>query len=327
MAENKDGSPLVSVIVPTWNRSNIIARVLDSILVQSFSNLEIIVGDNASDDDTYEIIMAYANSDSRVKCFRNCRNLGAIHNWRECLSRAKGDYIKVVWSDDWLEPNTIQELLLPLLGDESLGFTFCSALIHPETNNTGNCVPIKAYRNKKNQKIGMRELASGFAWRYPHLPYSPSAAMIRRKYADLALSNHFVLTNECIQKAIGSDLLMIYSPLIDGKLGLYVDSTSVHFTHGYNSITLASSQLLLNRCYDIAVSAILRVDQKWESRYRLMRVMRALFDLRPSRSCLDRKRLKAYLRDFKLQELPYSYFRSLACILLRVLQARQEAFR
>lgn len=92
--------PLVSIGIPTWNRGHFLKEVIDSVTRQTYSNLEIIICDNASTDCTAEIVRGI--KDDRIRYFRNDRNIGQFPNWNLCLAKANGRYFKILQSDDKL---------------------------------------------------------------------------------------------------------------------------------------------------------------------------------------------------------------------------------
>lgn len=103
--KNKSSEPLVSIIITSYNRANFISKSIDSALAQDYKNLEIIISDNNSTDDTDKVIQKYQN-DPRVKYFKNSTNLGMIQNFIIATEeRAKGKYITYVSSDDFLINN------------------------------------------------------------------------------------------------------------------------------------------------------------------------------------------------------------------------------
>ena len=74
--------PLVSVIITSYNRAGMISKAIESALMQDYTNLEIIVSDNCSDDDTEKVIVKYL-SDPRFRFSRNSENIGMIPNFRK----------------------------------------------------------------------------------------------------------------------------------------------------------------------------------------------------------------------------------------------------
>lgn len=100
--ENKASStniqPLVTVLVPTYNRALYLKESIDSILVQDYPNFEILVLDNNSTDNTSAIVSTY--NDTRIKYVKNSRNLGIIGNHNEGLRLARGEFIHLFSDDD-----------------------------------------------------------------------------------------------------------------------------------------------------------------------------------------------------------------------------------
>lgn len=102
----KEKYPKVSVMIPTYNQENYIAQAIESVLMQDYDNLEIIVADDCSTDNTGEIIKKYM-SDNRVKYIRNEQNLGRVKNYRNILlNHTSGEWIVNLDGDDFYTDNT-----------------------------------------------------------------------------------------------------------------------------------------------------------------------------------------------------------------------------
>jgi glycosyltransferase involved in cell wall biosynthesis len=112
MTENK---PLISLGVPVFNGEDYLQEALDSLLAQSYTNLEINICDNASSDRTEEICRLYCAKDRRIHYHRNSRNLGLLPNWRRTLDLASGDYFMWAAHDDYWSSNYLETLLECLL--------------------------------------------------------------------------------------------------------------------------------------------------------------------------------------------------------------------
>lgn len=100
--------PLVSIGVPVYNGEGFIRPVLDSLLEQTYKNLEIIISDNASTDSTGSICLEYAARDPRVRYYRNPVNIGADPNFRRTIELSSGDYFMWACADD-VKPSTAVE--------------------------------------------------------------------------------------------------------------------------------------------------------------------------------------------------------------------------
>ncbi|QNJ16011.1 nucleotide-diphospho-sugar transferase [Synechococcus sp. A18-40] len=100
--------PLVSIGLPVYNGEGTIRQVLDSLLVQSFPDFELIISDNASMDDTRTICLEYASRDSRIKYFRQENNIGAMPNFKYVLDISVGRYFMWAASDDFRSPDFLE---------------------------------------------------------------------------------------------------------------------------------------------------------------------------------------------------------------------------
>ena len=108
MAES--APPLISIIIPVYNTAAFLPRCMDSVLGQTHHQLEVILVDDGSTDDSPGLCDAYAQRDARVKVIHQ-RNGGAAAAKNAGLDAASGAYLGFVDSDDWLEPDTYAYLL------------------------------------------------------------------------------------------------------------------------------------------------------------------------------------------------------------------------
>lgn len=100
---------LISVIVPIYNVSQYLKQCIDSIINQTYANLEIILIDDGSTDNCLEIMREYEKNDTRIKCYTR-ENKGLLYTRIDGVNKANGKYIIFVDSDDWLELNAIEIL-------------------------------------------------------------------------------------------------------------------------------------------------------------------------------------------------------------------------
>lgn len=105
--QGKEG--LVSVIMPTYNSADLVAESIESILSQTYKNLELIISDDCSSDNTMEILEEYAKQDSRIIIQRNERNGGAGVSRNNSIQRARGQYIAFCDSDDRWVPKKLEK--------------------------------------------------------------------------------------------------------------------------------------------------------------------------------------------------------------------------
>ena len=118
MSKNSINSPLISVILPTYNGEKYLAETLESVLNQTYKNLEIIITDDCSTDRTVEIVKSY--NDERIKLYVNEKNLGIANNTNKALSLATGEFIMMQDHDDVSSPFRAEGMLKVLLENEDL---------------------------------------------------------------------------------------------------------------------------------------------------------------------------------------------------------------
>lgn len=95
-------APLVTIGIPVYNGADHLAEALESVLAQDYPNLEVVVCDNASEDDTPTIVARFASKDPRVRSVRNPTNIGLLPNFRRVRDEAHGKYFGWLGHDDLL---------------------------------------------------------------------------------------------------------------------------------------------------------------------------------------------------------------------------------
>jgi glycosyltransferase involved in cell wall biosynthesis len=124
--------PKVSVLIPTYNRAKFLAACLDSVLAQDYQNIEVLISDNHSSDNTPDIIKKYL-SDSRVRYYRNETNMGVVANWKRLVyEHATGDYGKLLCDDDYLEDKQHLKKGIDLMLKEKLDIVISGSVLLKE---------------------------------------------------------------------------------------------------------------------------------------------------------------------------------------------------
>ena len=111
--------PLVSIGLLSYNRSKYLLESIKSLRAQSYKNLEIIISDDASTDDSKKIILKFAKIDNRIKTFFHKRNLGLVSNSNFVLQKAKGKYFVWASNDDLWHKDFIKILVTSLESDKT----------------------------------------------------------------------------------------------------------------------------------------------------------------------------------------------------------------
>ncbi|MCX6053849.1 MAG: glycosyltransferase [Chloroflexi bacterium] len=99
----------ISVVIPVFNRAHLIERTIESILAQDFDDFDLSIVDDASTDETVDIVRKY-EINPRVKIFINKINLGLTGNWNRCIELAKGPLVQIVQSDDLIDSNYLSNV-------------------------------------------------------------------------------------------------------------------------------------------------------------------------------------------------------------------------
>jgi predicted O-linked N-acetylglucosamine transferase (SPINDLY family)/GT2 family glycosyltransferase len=125
--------PLVSICIPTYNGQDYIYETINSAFLQTYPNLEIILSDDNSSDQTVEIVKSI-QSPCKLSILEH-KQYGLAENWNYCISQAQGKYIKFLFQDDILQPNAITELVNRAEQDQSIGLVFSPRKLFTSNNN------------------------------------------------------------------------------------------------------------------------------------------------------------------------------------------------
>ncbi|WP_312360778.1 glycosyltransferase family 2 protein [Ensifer sp.] len=109
--------PEISIGLAVYNGGHHLRLAIDSILKQSFADFELIISDNASTDETEQVCREFANCDSRIRYFRQTKNIGAVNNFRFVHTQATAPLFKWAAHDDWIDPDWLS-VLVPVAKDQ-----------------------------------------------------------------------------------------------------------------------------------------------------------------------------------------------------------------
>ncbi len=226
-------SNLVSVLIPVYNRELLVVRAVQSALAQTHGNLQIVVIDNASTDDTWNVVMRLAAEDRRIVPLRNETNIGPTRNWIRGLEHCTGDFVKVLWSDDWIEPTFIEELLEPMLDRPDVGLAFSAAIAHYADHEL-RLAHFPDRRWFTSDEYLADALSAG------RTPVSPGCALARRSVAEfrLPIGDSPELNRIAERFGAGPDLLFLMLAAASSKQIAHAPKFLGHFDGGRTSITV-----------------------------------------------------------------------------------------
>lgn len=121
--------PKISVIIPVYNTAECLPQCLDSLLNQTYSDLEILCVDDGSTDNSWEVLQEYAEKDARMKIFRQ-ENAGVSVARNRALEHAVGDFLSFIDSDDWLDLDTYEKCVEVI--DGKIDVVFYGVQLEPE---------------------------------------------------------------------------------------------------------------------------------------------------------------------------------------------------
>ena len=166
----------VTIAIPTYNRAAYFRIALDSALAQTYSNLEIVVSNNACTDDTAAVLASI--DDPRMRVVVQPSTVGMMENWNACLNAASGKYFLLLSDDDILEPTAIKEMTDVFEDNErqckAIGFVWCAA---KTIDRDGNILPVE---DESHPLEGAKELILTLFEGKRDLRLYPSATLFRK---------------------------------------------------------------------------------------------------------------------------------------------------
>lgn len=119
--------PKVSICVPTYNNAKEVERLLLSVKEQTYTDYEVVITDDSDNNEIEELVREF--SDNNIRYTHNSEKLGHIYNWNAAIEKAQGDYIKIMFSDDWFTyPESLAEFVNMLDGCPEAGLAFSNSM-------------------------------------------------------------------------------------------------------------------------------------------------------------------------------------------------------
>lgn len=202
-------NPLISIIVPVYNSAKYLPKCLDSIISQTYQNLEIILVNDGSTDNSEKIINTYAKKDSRIKTITQ-KNQGQSSARNAGLKEAKGSYISFVDSDDQINPSFISKLFS--LYNSSVSITVCGHEFRYIKNNISKfpyqseLKPREAHESRKAYIIKLLTLDGRM--------YSCNNKLFRAK----VIKQHHLSFDEKLSFAEDTKFVLIYLRYAKGEI-------------------------------------------------------------------------------------------------------------
>ncbi len=240
---------IASILIPVYNRENLIASTLRSAMAQTVQDIEIIVVDNKSTDSSYEVAIEVSKGDERVKLFQNNKNIGPVYNWIECVKHASSPYSKLLFSDDLISPTFIEKTLPHIISPE------CGLVYTPSIVGWEEWKGEVFYRAFISDCKFSRDFFLRAALYLDHFtPVSPGAALLRTE----DLRRH-ILTElpgvhdyDFLRYGAGIDWLIYALTAIRYPYIYYIQEPLSYFRAHSGSITIANENDQVRRGYELA---------------------------------------------------------------------------
>ncbi len=223
-------APLVSVLIPSYERPHYLREALASVVAQTYRNLEIVVHDNASPTDPAAVVAVFG--DPRIVLHRNARNLGVTANLAVGLAKCTGKYVAILGDDDLWEAEFVAALVVPLERHPEAVVAFCDHDIIDEVGTID-----AALSDVVTRRFGRDVLGEGL-----HRPFGEialmrrsicvmSGALLRRDAADWS-----ELPPEV---SLGGDLYLAYLAARTGGASYFVRRRLMHYRYHRSSLSTA----------------------------------------------------------------------------------------
>lgn len=240
----------MSVLIPTYMRAAGVARALDSIDEPGLdpADLQVVVVDNASSDDTADVVASRRDRFADLIYRRWETNVGPIENWRRGIDLADAPWLKIVWSDDVLMPRSIEPMLASADRNDACVVTCRVAVDYVDGRS------VDRYLDRATT-LTPDVVASELLHFPAGLTSSPGAALVRTDDARAAIRQ--ALPEPCLARAIGPDLLITYWGVFNGGTGAHLPDVLARFSAGHDSITVRTKRSILSSCYGAALNTLI----------------------------------------------------------------------
>lgn len=231
----KQNKPLVSMIVPIYRIDRYLGICIESLIHQTYRNIEIILVDDGSDDRCPDICDLYKSKDSRIQVIHK-KNGGLVSARKAGLCSASGDYIGYVDGDDWTDPDYVECMIADAVKYDAdivcAGFT---RDLFEQSVKIFNHIPKGLYRGDKLDGMMNSMLSCGEFFRLGITTYVWNKLFRREIITEPQMS-----VNDCI--SIGEDAAVTYPALMKSKCVVVNECTAYHYRQREDSMLKKSSR-------------------------------------------------------------------------------------
>ena len=221
--------PLISVLVPIYKIDRYLGICVESLLNQTYKNLEIILVDDGSPDRCPEICDLYATKDDRIKVIHK-ENGGLVSARKAALMAAKGSYIGYVDGDDWVGPGFYHSLYSSIKeSDADIAIAGFSRDLFSSTKNILNAIPSGVYEGEALDAIKKQMIADGAFYRHGITTYLWNKLFKREVIEKYQMEMDNRIT-------IGEDAATVYPAIMASKKIVITDNCAYHYRQREDSM-------------------------------------------------------------------------------------------
>ena len=280
---------LVSIIMPIYKTEDYVEKSVNSLLTQTYKNLEIILVDDGSPDRCPEICDNLAKQDKRIKVIHK-ENGGPMSAWLEGLKISKGNYITFVDSDDWAEPNYIEELYKPYAENPEVDLTICKyyratdtdKVVGPATKDDLTGLITGAFlEDYKKTKVRNFTVFKG------NKLFKREALLNNLKYCDPRI-------------IMGDDICIALSTILDSKNIFIIDKPLYNYYNRPTSIVNSYKEKLIlqNECLYYKYNEVLKDKNYYTEINSLMEHIVSVFGVVENLICSNKKNKRKIFKSF-----------------------------
>jgi len=216
----------ISVCLPVFNGSKYLTQAIESVLGQSYSNLELLIADDLSTDDSQAIAEKYARQDKRVIYWKNEINQGIFGNYNQCLKRASGELIKLFAQDDLLETTCCERLSDQLAVNKNISIVSCARAVIDEQ---GKETAVERFFDK-TMVIPGQEMITAYANTFVYKIGTPCQVMFRKESIGSGFNTLYKLSGD----------IEYFLRILESDDFMYLDEVLVKFRRHAQSVTITA---------------------------------------------------------------------------------------
>ncbi len=229
----------ISVILPIYNMQNYIEECLESVVNQTFKDIEIICVNDFSMDNSMTIVKDYARKDNRIKIINNEKNRGLGGARNAGLEVANGDYIVFVDTDDKIAENML-EVLYKSISESSSDMAFCDVLLWNNDGTTEPCKPFHNYDLAQNKEF------------YPNTNFENFTDMWPSAWNKIYKKNIIDQNNiRYMENILYEDHSFYYEYVLACKKVVYCPEALYFYRHNRNDSIMSNSSSRIFEIFDI----------------------------------------------------------------------------